>query len=587
MYTLKQILACSLFGTSVFFTGCAPEEKEAIHAAPLRIEADIRSGFASTGHSRSENSSRPLPAGATISFSAQGGINVQGATLTYDGISWKGDLPGQWNMQEPTTRIAAFYPPLPPTDDAYYDSEGKLSDRYYDHRECATGRNIKLSFKHLFAQITFQVDKALNASLHRIRFRPSLEVSSVSPLTAEVETRPNSSGGIILTRQETGKYTFLVPPATGMSIEIELADLQGNSRHALLKSQSFMPGIAYRCRISEQGNGISTADEFIAFTKLINGNAYKDYTLEQFRTEEDGRFTYRLNNSITFTESERQNVELIKEFGDVFDGQGHELVGLNIAPKKSGQRLYYGLFWTVLESGIIRGLTLRNTDLVATANYHVAALVGENRGIVDDCHIDSLFITHTATTKRTLGGITLLNKGYICNTSLNYCTVKKVGNVLPFMLGGIASSNFGHIVNCFGTNLHIESKKIRDIAWICFRLYDGTIHNCYVYNYTTRRYAYSILGLFDIDSSNNTVSHCYYRPTDKYASGEDKLDLTGNEILPFHTNTLKLDDGTPIADRLNDWIEKEGRAKYPNLNLYKWEEQKGKRIPVAFVKPDD
>ena len=80
-------------------------------------------------------------------------------------------------------------------------------------------------------------------------------------------------------------------------------------------------------------------EDFIAFTHLINGEAYGERSLEEFGEKKGEKMNYYLLNDLTFTEEESAQVQMIGKYGtttssvkrlfdDVFDGKGHSLINL-------------------------------------------------------------------------------------------------------------------------------------------------------------------------------------------------------------------------------------------------------------------
>lgn len=582
---MKQLII--LWGTIILCCGCTAEKNTLIPTGEPHVEGNDCYRFDAPA-SRSTQSLDALPTDTPISFFAQGGLEATDVHLTYNGTQWRGDLPRRWNHQEKTTQIAAYYPALPENPASLYNDKGHLTDVCYDQKEIATGSTIRLQFKHLFARISFHVDARLNATLKAIRFKPSRRVTRILPHTAAVETEKNEETWLTFEQEENGTYTFILPPAPSIDIDIELTDIQGSTKHARLAAQTIQSGIAYRCRLREHGSGISTADEFIAFTKLMNGKVYKDYTLEQFQSVESDAITYYLNNDIFFTEDESKQVEPIQRFGDTFDGQGFVLRNLQINTPTSSKT--YGLFMDVSATGCIQNLKLRHVNLNLTKSTYMGALVGVNYGIISNCHIDSLNITSNTESGRNIGGIAYANRGILINSSLRSCILlKSMKTGISF--GGITNyNNEGILLNCHVSNIHFKKSHITNAGLICNQIKDGVMQNCYIYDYTSNSNINAILRTIATSSTTHTIKSCYYATGDAYypidnTAFKQAETLAKHRILTYRTSTMLLTEGTPLAECLNAWIDDEGRTQYPHLSFHRWKHYAGEKPPVVFVHP--
>lgn len=81
-----------------------------------------------------------------------------------------------------------------------------------------------------------------------------------------------------------------------MSVGITLVTANGR-KTATVAARAYKRGTLYQCNIKEEKNGagIYTADDFIAFTNLINQNTYEGRSLDEFREDNgDGTYTYYL-----------------------------------------------------------------------------------------------------------------------------------------------------------------------------------------------------------------------------------------------------------------------------------------------------
>ncbi|MBQ9459446.1 MAG: hypothetical protein IJU66_05885 [Oscillospiraceae bacterium] len=125
-------------------------------------------------------------------------------------------------------------------------------------------------------------------------------------------------------------------------------------------------------------------------------------------------------------------------FGGVFEGGGHTISGLNVSSNVSPA----GLFGTIAESGVVRGLTVAGSVAPGGSADVVGGIAGINRGAIEDC----AFVGSVSGEKRT-GGIVGENaaSGTILRCSVN-------GGIFgKNMTGGVVGANHGTVSQCRNT----------------------------------------------------------------------------------------------------------------------------------------
>lgn len=206
-------------------------------------------------------------------FFSQGGIKANNLTLTFDGNTWNGNLDDTWIPGENTASITTYYPILSAD---IYQNDGTLTDWLYQKQNISPTNQIKLNFSHLFSQISFHIPLELNNQTEELRFTPSVSVSAIEPYTANIvlgEKAPT----LHFKQKPDATYTFIVPPSEAASITIEIECADGKIYATQLPETVFKRGTHYNCNIlyDDGTAGIRTAEDFIAFSHLINGEAYK------------------------------------------------------------------------------------------------------------------------------------------------------------------------------------------------------------------------------------------------------------------------------------------------------------------------
>lgn len=516
------------------------------------------------------NSSQILETGSQISFFSRGGIEANNLTLTFDGNTWNGDYNDTWIPGENTASITTYYPIL---SSEIYHSDGTLTDWLYQKQNIPPTNQIKLNFSYLFSQISFHVPQELNNQTVEFRFTPSVSVSSIEPYTANIalgETAPT----VHFKQKPDATYTLLVPPSEAASITVEIECAEGKTYTTRLPETVFKRGTHYNCNIlyDDGKAGISTAEDFIAFSHLINGKAYKDRSLDEFGFSTDGKMVYRLKNDIHFTEEESSQLLPIGNssssnkkdfFQNVFDGNNHELSGISFKKKIIG---HMGIFGTIGSSGEVKNLLIKDITYNIsdkTSNYD-GLLCGYNIGTINNCHSDSCTI-EAISPEQEIGALCGVNTGLIVNSSTKNLNASKAAKV-----GSLVYTSSGTIANCYvATCTYPKANKGR-AACLCYRLYDeGILCNNYVYEKNQK----DIYALAYIAEETTKVQYCYYHK-----------DMITNELpsgIKYKISRYTDSTAYKLPALLNNWITDKGSELYPDVEFASW--QKGKDIPAVFV----
>ena len=80
--------------------------------------------------------------------------------LSYNGNTWEGESPLEWEDTQQAADGMSFCPPLYRNHLSFYQ-DGILCDQLYARTTTLYGENIHLSFQHLFARVVFDVSEQL------------------------------------------------------------------------------------------------------------------------------------------------------------------------------------------------------------------------------------------------------------------------------------------------------------------------------------------------------------------------------------------------------------------------------------------
>lgn len=535
---------------------------------------------------RSSEEKNTLEEGDRISFFSQGGIEANNVPLTYSHGEWQHDNTLKWNESGETALLTAYYPYAASDITDFYEN-GQLKDILYTHQEAGYGKRITLQFGHLFSKVTFEAGEKLNQQIQHIDFTPSVQIESLDPLTREITLTDAPAPTFRLTNQPNGIYAFLIPPSENASIRITFTTGQGEQT-LTTSPQTFESGRQYHYHFitKEKEAGIYTAEDFIAFTHLINGMEYEGRSLDEFGIQESGVTTYYLRNDITFSEEESKLVRPIGiksrksgksvAFENIFDGQGHCLSSLHqiMTPQDIS---HHGLFSDIASTAIIKNLTIKDYAYAKPSSidyyFYEGVLAGYNEGgDIINCHIQSCTIGND--NAGYAGGITAINEGCILNSSVS--DIHFLGN--NKISGGLCYENKNSIVNCYATQCDFDNSIMA--GGLCYNSSgNGELINCYLHTSPPKTTKF---GAFTNTAGTNlALSQCYYAEDSNFKpvyDGSINLDY----IHTFTPDFIVTDTGQSLLDALNDWVDNNQKA-YDNQLLH-WQAGDG-NTPCVHCNP--
>lgn len=535
---------------------------------------------------RSGEEKHTLEEGDPISFFSQGGIEANNVQLTYSNGEWQHENILKWNESGETAILTAYYPYAASAITDFYEN-GQLKDILYTHQEVEYGRRITLQFGHLFSKVTFEAEENLNQQIKHITFTPSARIESLDPFTGEITLTDTPASTFQIANQPDGIYSFLIPPAENTSVNIVLTTEQGEQT-LTTSPQTFESGRQYNYHfiIKEKEKGIYTAEDFIAFTHLINGMKYNERSLDEFGTSENGITTYYLRNDITFNEEESMKVQPIGiksrksgksvAFENIFDGQGHCLSGLHqiMTPQDIS---HHGLFSDIASTAIIKNLTIKDYVYAKPSSidyyFYEGVLAGYNEGgDIINCHIQSCTIGND--NAGYAGGIAAINEGCILNSSVS--DIHFLGN--SKISGGLCYENKNSIVNCYATQCDFDNNIMA--GGLCYNSSgNGELINCYLHTSppkTTKFGAFT-----NTAGANLTLSQCYYAEDSNFKPVY-KGAINLNHIHTFTPDFIVTGTGESLLDALNDWVDNNQKAY--DFQLLNW--QAGdENVPCIHCQP--
>lgn len=563
-----------------FLSGCSSESISSLQNSEfVNIFGNQYSCFNSA--SSRNITDNHLSEGSIISFYSTNGIIADNVQLTQVNNMWKPSSNLEWSTDISDANITAYYPAIEDTA-SLYNSDGKLKDLIYCKKSVKYKSPVVLHFQHLFTQLEFQVTPSLNNQLSEIEFTPAISIETINYTNANIGYTTSVTHTVRFTREENGIYTLIVPPAENQSVQIQLTTPDGIHK-AILSSSDFQSGhhYSYHLRQTEEGGGISTAEDFIAFSYLISGKEYPGRNLEEFQTIDEGKTIYRLLNDIYFTPEECSRIQPIGHykdgkgngFKDCFDGQNYTLYGLQLTPAFDADA--YGLFSYIDTTGIVKDLNLQDVSYSNTTYtcYCEGILAGRNHGTITGCHIKgSNKIAGGQITQA--GGIVGINNGHILNSSSE--------NILfdteNAKAGGIVYNNRGKVRNCYMANCNFNTTvSAGGICW-CVLEKNGEMSNCYTFQGTGNSKKYGSL-VYLVQKSSVKYG---YSNNSKVKLVYSKDRSTVEETYLYNATTMETENGIAVIDLLNTWVQ-ENNTNSIQSTFYNWIE--GENPPLILQHP--
>lgn len=542
--------------------------------------------YSDFGGMQSRASSDKMENGDKILMYATGGLTADAEELTYANGVWQQASPLTWNEQAKDTEVLAYYPAENIKDNNLYQENGALIDVLYNSQTVAYKNNITLSFGHLFSKLNFIIDKNLNNNIEYVEFTPSATVNHIDLHTATYVCSKQSNRTIRITRQDSRNYSLIIPADENLSVGITLVTANGR-KTATVAARAYKRGTVYQCNIKEEknGGGIYTADDFIAFTNLINQNAYEGRSLDEFREDNgDGTYTYYLKNDIALTDEDNAQIQLGKNeniiFNDVLDGMNHTISNLKIMP---GTSKPYRLALLMNNEGTVKNVRLSNAQGTFSQKSYLALLVAYNKGLIDNCHVKNSTITvDNEASDQNTGAIAALNIGVIINCSCEGVSIKSKKKNTYLSAGMIVSNHNsvkGKVMNCYAYNCNVTNAALA--GGICVRMLNGsTVENCYTRKITFNNIKTSSRGELVASFSDSFVKNCFYE-YGKRAIGEQATPKSNLAYSATITDPAKAIPTSEVATRLNKWIHTTGISSFSEYKFTEWTQ--GEDIPAIFI----
>lgn len=509
-----------------------------------------------------------IPENGQIKFYSKGGITADGDILTLENGQWTGLKNDKWDTNGNDASIAAYYPVINNIADLYLES-GELQDIVWCNTTAILGKNVNLTFRHMFAKLVINIESELNDTVKDVKVKIPSKISGIDFYTGKLSFLEGGNADVTLAKNTEGKYEIFIPASNDCNISLEITCNKGKKYNSSINNKVYNPGYEYICNV-KFNPGIYTTNDFITFTHLINnyliyGNEdliYNEKKLSDFYLMQDGERVVNLYNDLDFTDEESKLIELIgykyKGFDNIFNGNNHTLSNITLYEKSNCS--VYALFVKTGENAIIKNLIL--SDCGYKTQYEkkdISLLSGENNGLIDNCHVINFTVNNAPNIY--VSSASNLNCGKIINSSISGCNLKNGKSTLATL----CSKNQGDIINCRINNK--LTKNPDGISSSVVSVYNsGNIFNVFVEDYRS-----SLYGLCYNNSNTGQYYNCImpqlYKDNKKHI-GTDNAPSSLLKGISFYQDTAE--EYQTAANTLNEWIDKEGKEQYPTLTFRRW-----------------
>ena len=528
--------------------------------------------------SRTTLNEESLPEGARALFNATGAIQMDNLVLTYQDGKWEGDKLPRWDDDETSATLTVIHPTY---EDATYTTANLyentlLTDVLIAKDTLTENKDIQLRFNHLFSKFTIQASNSIQSTLEELQLTVPVTIDQIDPKNGTITSRTEDYTHV-LTANESGNYSFILPPMTDASLTLTtIAD--GKTYVNPLPAKTYQSGVQYTCKLRKKG-GIYNVQDLIDFSKLINGKSVSGRTLEDFYNVIDGDTIIFLEKDLTLTADSSKLILPIgyhntKGFRHTFDGQGHTISGLVVPDKSTNSSVnnaYSGLFGYITKDGIVRNLTISGAINVKNeATTATSTLVAQNYGLIINCNIlnSTLTFTNDKKTDKETGFICAHNTGRIINCHVKDCRLA-VDN--SFQAGFIAGFSSGRILNCRSFNNYFSITRtttvyMGGIVGFSSNEKSSSIVNCYIYTVAenNRKYFGSVIGF----AQKGIVRNAFYNTGNAYYREPTNTEFINTDIVTKEEGFIYND--TLITDHFHNWIDTKGKANYPDIVFKRW-----------------
>lgn len=515
------------------------------------------------------NTTETLGEGSQILLNAHGGMTIENQIFTYNNGLWSNGNGYKWEDADETTYITALYP-----HDATSPYEGDvLKDILIAQATLSQGEtNITLTFKHLFASFTLNVDDTLVDEISGIQLTSPQKVASILPTTGEITLTENANTTTI-TGNGSSSYTFIIPPMEA-SLTLGITLSNGKSQTYTLQRHRFENGMMYECRLRDWNTvpGIRSKDDFVTFYKIVNG--METGNLSKYGEEKDGKMIYRLLADIDLKEAKINPMfnDMSHPFNHIFNGEGHTISNFTIKAKGG----YAGLFGQIGSDGVVKNLYINDCVMSIpedeSAGSGVGFIAGVCKGVISDCGVTDGYIKNQVSSYT--GGIVgnLIN-GTIINSFVKGTEIITASASLGGIIGKIEN---GNILNSFSASNKI-TRSNNFCGGFCGFSENGNIKNCYVYNITFKNNTNT--GQFIGHGVNSNATECFTDTgTDTYSLIEEKENCTYTPNYKYKSDFTNSQGAVHIL--LNQWI-KDNQKNY-NHPFTEWQPDATGTLPAIF-----
>lgn len=189
-----------------------------------------------------------IPENGQIKFYSQGGIRADGDILTLENGQWTGLKNDKWDTNGNDASIAAYYPVINDFSQLYSEN-GELQDMVWCNTTAKLGKNVNLTFSHMFAKLVINIESELNDTVKDVKVKIPSKISGIDFYTGKLSFLKGGNADVTLTKNTEGKYEIFIPASNDCNISLEITCNKGKKYNSSINNKVYNPGYEYICNV--------------------------------------------------------------------------------------------------------------------------------------------------------------------------------------------------------------------------------------------------------------------------------------------------------------------------------------------------
>ena len=185
-----------------------------------------------------------IPENGQIKFYSQGGITADGDILTLENGQWTGLKNDKWDTNGNDASIAAYYPVINDFSQLYSEN-GELQDMVWCKTTAELGKNVNLTFSHMFAKLVINIESELNDTVKDVKVKIPSKISGIDFYTGKLSFLEGGNADVTLPQKYNGKYEIFIPASDKCNIALDITCNKGKKYNPSIDNSEYKAGYEY------------------------------------------------------------------------------------------------------------------------------------------------------------------------------------------------------------------------------------------------------------------------------------------------------------------------------------------------------